>query len=246
MKSACFTTHTSRDNTYSPRVHPETSLSCGFRPPPTVLVFPLTVLRGTLHQLHHASLVLLLLHLQHLQFSLFILCTPPLKYSLFSCYTKTGTLTNKKQTDIYCCPYLQPFLYRIRFLSAQFCYFTILYCNTTHATYITWDIQPWVRFSVMSLHIQNGYFSRAQSCKVCFLQSPEFTHFSLLVPQLKGSPGDPPPPCNAPLDGGGGTDKNCIPISKYYYSPATVHTVATSIIHHSCTIHPIHSQKKDP
>ena len=81
MKSACFTTHTSRDNTYSPRVHPETSLSCGFRPPPTVLVFPLTVLRGTLHQLHHASLVLLLLHLQHLQFSLFIFCTPPLKYS---------------------------------------------------------------------------------------------------------------------------------------------------------------------
>ena len=65
----------------TPRVHPETSLSQGFRPPPTVLVFPVMVLRAALHQLHHDLLVLLLLHIQLLQFSLLIVYTPPLNYS---------------------------------------------------------------------------------------------------------------------------------------------------------------------
>jgi hypothetical protein len=59
----------------------ETSLSQRFRPPPTVLVFPVMVLTAALHQLHHALLVLLLLQIQLLQFSLFIFCTPPLNYS---------------------------------------------------------------------------------------------------------------------------------------------------------------------
>ena len=72
---------TPRVHPETPRVHPETSLFQRFRPPPTVLVFPVMVLRAALHQLHHDLLVLLLLQIQLFQFSLLILYTPPLNYS---------------------------------------------------------------------------------------------------------------------------------------------------------------------
>ena len=78
MESACFTTHPTRDITCPPPRRPCLNV---FAPPPTVLVFPVMVLRAALHQLHHALLVLLLLQNQLLQFSLFIFCTPPLNYS---------------------------------------------------------------------------------------------------------------------------------------------------------------------